>query len=134
MSEESPSGRSGGSLPSSVEEYLARLPADVQAVLQGLRSAIRAAAPQASEVISYQIPSYKLSGALVHFAAFENHCSFYVVDKSILSQFSSELKDYRTSGTTIHFSVENPLPEELVERIVMVRVEQNERRARSKHS
>jgi len=69
---------------------------------------------------------------LVFFAAFKDHLSFYVVSKSIMRTFSGELKPYHTSGTTIHFSVENPLPATLVKKIVKVRIAENESRAKQK--
>lgn len=112
-------------IPGTVDEYLIACPANVQEVLHQLRETIRKAAPKAEEVISYQIPTYKLNGALVHFACFEKHCSFFVVNKNILKDYASELKDYKTSGTTIHFTEEKPLPAALVRKIVKARVNEN---------
>ena len=82
----------------------------------------------AEEIISYGIPTYNYKGALVHFKAGKNHCSFITVDKSVLETVKSELKGYNISGTTIHFSAENPLPENLVRKIVEARIEQNEKK------
>ena len=113
-----------------VDEYLAAAPEEVRPVLEKLRRTIRAAAPKAEEVISYQIPMFKYHGPLVFFAAFRNHCSFYVVSKPIMETFSSELKPWDTSGTTIHFSAKNPLPASLVKKIVKARIEENEARAK----
>jgi uncharacterized protein YdhG (YjbR/CyaY superfamily) len=109
-----------------IDEYLAAAPEEARLVLEKLRTTIRAAAPKAEEVISYQIPSFKYHGPLVFFAAFRNHCSFYVVSKRILETFSSELTSWDTSGTTIHFSAKNPLPASLVTKIVKARIEENE--------
>jgi len=114
-----------------VDEYLAAAPEEVRPVLEKLRRTIRAAAPKAEEVISYQIPMFKYHGPLVFFAAFRNHCSFYVVSKPIMETFSSELKPWDTSGTTIHFSAKNPLPASLVKKIVKARIEENEARAKN---
>jgi uncharacterized protein YdhG (YjbR/CyaY superfamily) len=114
----------------SVDNYLAAVPQEARAVLEKLRRTIKNAAPNAEETISYQIPTFKYRGPLVFFAAFKNHCSFYVVSKSIMKTFSSELKPYDTSGTTIHFSAENPLSATLVKKIVKARIEENEARAR----
>lgn len=114
-----------------VDEYLAAAPEDVRPVLEKLRRTIRAAAPKAEEVISYQIPMFKYHGPLVFFAAFRNHCSFYVVSKPIMETFSSELKPWDTSGTTIHFSAKNPLPASLVKKIVKARIEENEAKAKN---
>jgi len=114
-----------------VDEYLAAAPEEVRPVLEKLRRTIRAAAPKAEEVISYQIPMFKYHGPLVFFAAFRNHCSFYVVSKPIMETFSSEIKPWDTSGTTIHFSAKNPLPASLVKKIVKARIEENEAKAKN---
>jgi len=111
-----------------IDTYLAALPQEGRVVLGKLRKVIRAAAPDAEETISYQIPSFRYHGPLVFFAAFRNHYSFYVVSKSILDTFSSELKPFEISGTTIHFSADHPLPASLVRKIVKVRMEENEAR------
>jgi len=117
-----------------VDEYLAAAPEDVRSVLEKLRKTIRSAAPKAEEVISYQIPMFKYHGPLVFFAAFRNHCSFYVVSKPIMDVFTSELKPWDTSGTTIHFSAKNPLPASLVKKIVKARIEENEARVKNTES
>lgn len=109
-----------------IDAYLAALPQEARVALEKLRKAIRAAAPKAEEVISYQIPTFKYHGPLVFFAAFRNHYSFYVVNKSILETFAAELKPFKTSGTTIHFSTDHPLPATLVKKIVRARMEENE--------
>jgi uncharacterized protein YdhG (YjbR/CyaY superfamily) len=114
-----------------VDEYLVTVPEEVRAVLEKLRRTIRTAAPKAEEVISYQIPTFRYHGPLVFFAAFRNHCSFYVVSKPIMETFSSELRPYDTSGTTIHFSAKNPLPASLVKKIVKARIEENKAKAKN---
>ena len=115
-----------------VDDYLEALPAKVRVTLEKLRKTIRSAAPMAEEVISYRIPSYKYNGPLVFFAAYESHCSLFVVNKSILKTFSAELKPYDISGTTIHFTPDHPLPEELVKNIVSTRIGQNEETFKAK--
>jgi uncharacterized protein YdhG (YjbR/CyaY superfamily) len=115
-------------IPSTVDEYLAKLPLKQREVLQELRQTIIGAAPMAEEVISYRIPTYKYKGPLVHFASFKDHCSLFGVDKSIIKKFSEQLKEFHTSGTTIHFTHDNPLPEKLVIDIVKTRIKQNESR------
>jgi uncharacterized protein YdhG (YjbR/CyaY superfamily) len=117
-----------------VDEYLATLPQETRVVLENLRQAIKSAAPQAEEVISYQIPTYKYHGALVHFMAGRQDCSFITVSKSIIEKFKSELKGYKLSGTTIHFSAQNPLPNDLVKQIVKFRMKENESRYREKEN
>lgn len=117
-----------GVVPKTVDEYLDMQEPEIRSALEKLRKTIRSAAPQAEEIISYQIPSYKYNGALVHFAAFKDHCSFFVVNKQLLKDFEKELQPYKTSGTTIHFTPENPLPPILVKQIVKIRIEQNQYR------
>lgn len=119
-----------GTSAETVDDYIAPLPQAVRTTLEALRNVIKAAAPKADEVISYRIPTYKYHGPLVHFAAFKDHCSFIVVSEPTLRSFSNELKSYRTSGTTIHFTAEKPLPAELVTRIVKARIKENELRAK----
>ena len=113
-----------------VDAYLATTPRELRTVLENLRKAIRAAAPKAEELISYQIPTYKYHGPLVHFVARENHCSFIAVSKTVLEKFKNELADFDTSGTTIHFTIENPLSPALVKKIVKARVAENEANAK----
>jgi uncharacterized protein YdhG (YjbR/CyaY superfamily) len=113
-----------------VDEYIALAPKNHQEVLRNIRKTIRDAAPQAEELISYRIPTYKYHGSLVHFAAFKNHCSFIVVNKAILETFKSELEGFYTSGATIRFTAEKPLPEALVKEIVKTRMKENEERVK----
>lgn len=115
-----------------VDAYLATVPEDTRVVLQKLREAIKSAAPEAEELISYQMPAYRYKGRLVYFAAFKNHCSFFGVSQSVLKKFSKELEPFDVSGTTIHFSADKPLPATLVKKIVRARVKENEERVRSK--
>jgi uncharacterized protein YdhG (YjbR/CyaY superfamily) len=112
-----------------VEEYLEALPDKERAVLEKLRAAIRSAAPQAEEVISYRIPLYKHHGHLVGFAAFKNHLSLFVTNSDVPKRFAKELKPFRINHTTIQFTVDKPLPTALVKRIVKARVAENEARA-----
>jgi uncharacterized protein YdhG (YjbR/CyaY superfamily) len=111
-----------------VDEYLLSLPEGVRTTLEALRQAIKAAAPESEEIISYRIPTYKYFGPLVHFAAQKNHCSLTVVSPSVTKIFERELQTYKISGRTIHFSPEKPLPADLVKEIVKVRIRENEAR------
>lgn len=113
-----------------VDDYLPALPEEQRAVLERLRATIRTAAPGAEELISYRIPTYKYHGPVIHFAAFKDHSSLIAVSRSILERFASELEGFRTSGTTIRFTAEHPLPSALVEAIVRARMEENEARVR----
>jgi uncharacterized protein YdhG (YjbR/CyaY superfamily) len=108
-----------------IDEYLARLPADKRAALEKLRKIIRAAAPKAEECISYQMPAFRLNGVLVGFGATANHCAFYPMSSSIVAAFKDELKDYDTSKGTIRFQPDKPLPSALVRRLVKARVAEN---------
>jgi uncharacterized protein YdhG (YjbR/CyaY superfamily) len=97
-------------IAASVDEYLARLDEPERTTLTNLRAQIRRAAPQASEVISYQIPTYRQHGPLVHFAAQPKHLSFTVVSLDVVNAFRDELQDFDVSGRTIRFSAKKPLP------------------------
>lgn len=115
-----------------VDDYLLTVSSSMREPLEKLREAIKKAAPKADEIISYRIPTYKQNGPLVHFAAFKDHCSFIVVDKRIIKTFEKELKGYKISGTTIHFTGDKPLPSTLVQKIVKSRIRQNEERNTAK--
>ena len=108
-----------------VDDYLARVPPDARATLEKLRKTIKAAAPKAVEVISYQIPMFKYHGMLAGFAAFKNHCSLFV-GSAVMEAHKDELKRYDTSKGTIRFPVGKPLPAALVKKLVKARIEQNE--------
>jgi uncharacterized protein YdhG (YjbR/CyaY superfamily) len=115
-----------------VEAYLARVPQPARATLEAIRATIRAAAPkEATEALSYGIPSFQYQGALVSYAAFKEHCSLFPMGSSAIEQFAEELKGFRTSRGTIQFAVDKPLPKGLVNKIVKARVAQNELKARS---
>lgn len=115
-----------------IDAYLATVPQETRIVLEKLHKTIKSAAPKAEEVISYQMPAFKYHGVLVFFAAFTNHCSFFVASKAVMKAFCDELKPYHTSGVTVHFSAENPLPVTLVRKIVKARIEENELRFKNK--
>jgi uncharacterized protein YdhG (YjbR/CyaY superfamily) len=114
-----------------VDEYLAAVPEDARLALEKLRKTIKAAAPHATELISYQIPMYKYHGLLVGFAAFKNHCSFFVGTKNIAT-YQDELKSYATSKGTIRFTADQPLPATLVKKLVKAHVAENEARSSKK--
>jgi uncharacterized protein YdhG (YjbR/CyaY superfamily) len=120
-----------GATPQTVDDYLAALPEEARTTLEKLRKTIKAAAPKATEVISYQIPMYKQQGMLVGFAAFKNHCSFFPGAKAIATH-KDELKAYGTSKGTIRFPTGKPLPATLVKKLVKERIAENEKRAAEK--
>jgi uncharacterized protein YdhG (YjbR/CyaY superfamily) len=115
-----------------IDEYLAYQPEKVMEVLENLRQIIRDTAPEAEEVISYGIPAYKYHGMLVYFAAYKKHCSLFAGNGALTKQMQEELKAYKTSKGTIQFTVEKPLPDELVREIVKIRIQQNEEKMRGK--
>lgn len=115
-----------------VDGYLAALPIAQRRALEKLRKIIKAAAPKAQECISWRMPAYKYLGFLVFFAAFKNHCSFFVASTSIMKKLGNELSPYETSGGTIHFTPEKPLPAALVKKIVKTRMKENELRKSKK--
>ena len=114
-----------------VDEYMAALPDDVRATLEKIRKAIKAAAPKANEVISYQMPMYKHHGMLIGFAAFKNHCSIFPGTGAI-ERHKDELKGYGTSKGTIRFPIGKPLPAALVKKLVKERVAENEAKLKKK--
>jgi len=113
---------------SSVEKYLAALPEKQRAALERLRKTIRAAAPEATEGISYQMPAFKHHGTLVAYAAFKDHCSFFPMSSKLIEEHKDELKAYDTAKGTIRFQADKPLPAALVRKIVKERIAQNEAR------
>jgi uncharacterized protein YdhG (YjbR/CyaY superfamily) len=114
-----------------VDDYLAALPDDARATLEKLRKVIKAAAPKATEVISYQMPMYKHHGMLVGFAAFKDHCSFFPGANPVATH-KDELKAYETSKGTIRFPIGKPLPAALVKKLVKTRIAENEKRLNEK--
>ena len=104
-----------------IDEYIRSFPPEVQALLEKMRETIHRAAPDATEAISYGIPTFKLNGNLVHFAAFSHHIGFYPTSSGIAA-FRKELVQYETSKGTVQFPLDKPLPLDLVEKIVLFRV------------
>ncbi len=107
-----------------IDEYIALFSKDVQNILKALRKAIKDVAPQAEEAIRYQIPTYKLNGNLVHFAAFKDHISFFPTSSGV-EAFKEKLNSYKTSKGTIRFPLDEPIPFDLVKEIVRFRVKEN---------
>ena len=107
-----------------IDEYIATFPEDIQATLRKMRETIQSAAPQATEAISYGMPTYKLNGNLVHFAAFKDHIGFYPVPTGI-EAFKDELAPYVTGKGTIQFPIDKPIPYDLVKKVVAYRVKES---------
>lgn len=111
-----------------IDHYIREFPPQTQARLQEIRSLIQAAAPAASEKISYAMPTYYLHGNLVHFAAFQQHIGFYP-GASGVAQFEGELQEYKHAKGSIQFPLQAPLPADLITRIVRFRVGENLQKA-----
>lgn len=109
---------------SSIDDYIMTFPKEVQVILKGLRKTIKAAAPDAGEKISYQIPTFYLRGNLVHFAAYKKHIGFYPTSSGIQA-FKKELSIYKSSKGTVRFPLDKPLPLALISKIVKFRVSEN---------
>ncbi len=108
----------------SIDNYIAQFPLNVQQKLQNLRQTIKEAAPQAEEKISYGMPTFFINKNLVHFAAYKNHIGFYPTPSGI-DAFSDELSLYKTSKGAVQFPLDQPLPYDLISRIVAFRVNEN---------
>lgn len=115
----------------SIDEYIATFPDPIQRILTEMRSAIKAAAPEAEEKISYQMPTFYLKGNLVHFAALKNHIGFYPTPSGI-EAFKNETTGYKSTKGALQFPIDKPMPFELITKIVKFRVAENLQRAEEK--
>ena len=115
----------------SIDEYIALFPPEVQKKLQEVRDTIHEAAPEAQEKISYQMPAFTLNGNLVYFAAFKNHIGFYPIPSGI-EAFKEELSKYPQGKGSVQFPLDQPLPLDLIRRIVLYRAEENKKKAKKK--
>lgn len=123
------SAAKGKVAPKNVDEYLARVPEPARSTLKKVRAAIRSAVPpETSEVISYQIPTFKYKGGLVAYAAFSKHCSLFPMSYAVIEKFKKELLGYLASKATIRFPVDKPLSATLVKKLVRARVAEKERK------
>lgn len=113
------------STASSIDEYIAEFPPETREVLEEVRALIKAAAPEATETISYAIPTFDLNGKhLVHFAGYAKHVGFYPVPSG-LEAFTEELKPYKRGKGSVQFPLDRPMPADLIRRIVEFRVTEN---------
>jgi uncharacterized protein YdhG (YjbR/CyaY superfamily) len=104
-----------------IDEYILGFPEKVQEILQKIRLTIKKAAPEAEEVISYQMPTFRLNGNLVHFAAFKDHIGFYPIPSGI-EAFKEELAPYKGGKGSVQFPVNGKIPYSLITKIVKFRV------------
>ena len=117
----------------SVDEYIATHPQEVQAILRRARSTIRKAVPGAEEVISYQIPTYKLNGGyVVYFAGWKQHYSLYPATLRLVAAFKDDLAPYQVNKGTIRFPLSQPVPVKLIERIAKFLAKEAAERARAR--
>jgi uncharacterized protein YdhG (YjbR/CyaY superfamily) len=114
-----------------IDDYIATFPGDVQEVLQQVRTIIHKAAPEAEEAISYQMPTFKLNGNLVHFAAWKNHIGFYPTPSGT-KEFQKELSQYAVAKGSIQFPLDEPMPLALITKIVRFRVKENQENQKAK--
>lgn len=107
-----------------IDDYIAGFPKDVQVILENVRQAIKESAPQAEEAMRYGMPTFRLNGNLVHFAAHKNHIGFYPSPSGI-EAFRKELAQYKTSKGAIQFPIDITVPLDLIKKIVKFRVKEN---------
>ena len=118
-------------LNNTIDEYISSFPEDIQTLLQQIRVTIREAAPEAEEAIKYAMPTFVLNGNLVHFAAFKNHIGFYPVPSGI-EAFKKELSVYKGAKGSVQFPLDQPMPLELITKIVKFRVSENMKKGKTK--
>lgn len=118
--------------PTTVDEYLATLPDDKRAVMSTLRETIRAAAPDATEVITYKMPGFRSHGGqfLVSYDAFKQHYSLFPASDGVVQGLGAEIEPYLAGKGTIRFPASRPIPTELVTRIIEIRLAENAARGR----
>ncbi len=110
--------------PGNIDEYISGFPQEIRVLLEQVRQTIRNAAPEATEAISYQMPTFRLNGNLIHFAAFKNHIGLYPAPTGI-ENFNKELSVYKGGKGSVQFPIAEPLPLDLITRIVRFRVGEN---------
>jgi uncharacterized protein YdhG (YjbR/CyaY superfamily) len=114
-----------------IDEYIAGFPKDVQKILNKIRSTISKAAPKAEEAISYQIPTFNFHGDLIYFAAYKNHIGVYPAPRGV-EKFKKDLARYGAGKGTLRFPLDEPIPYDLITKIVEFRAKQNSEKAKIK--
>jgi len=110
--------------PATIDSYISAAPKEVRPILDSVRATIRKAAPDAEETIKYRLPTFVLHGNLVHFGAFKNHIGFYATPGGNAA-FRKELSAYKGAKGSVQFPLEEPMPLNLISRIVKFRVKEN---------
>lgn len=114
-----------------IDEYIALFPEEIKEILTNIRKLIKENAPEASEKISYQMPTFFLNGNLIHFAAFKNHIGLYPTPTGI-DAFKEELSKYKGAKGSVQFPLDQPIPYDLIKRIVLYRVAESTTKAEAK--
>jgi uncharacterized protein YdhG (YjbR/CyaY superfamily) len=115
----------------SIDDYISQQAGEIQSLLQVLRETIKAAAPEATEVISYGMPAFRQNGILVYFAACKGHIGFYPTPGGI-SEFKRQWKDYKTSKGAVQLPFDGPLPVKLIAQVVRFRLKEDLEKAKLK--
>ena len=116
-----------------IDDYIYSFPEDIQVILSKIRQIIHKSAPDAVEAMSYQMPTLRLNGNLVHFAAFKNHIGFYPTPSGTAA-FQKELSPYKSGKGSIQFPLGKPIPYDLIEKIVLFRVKENRQKKKNRRS
>ncbi|TKC56014.1 DUF1801 domain-containing protein [Pedobacter hiemivivus] len=117
-----------------VESYINTFPEDVQFLLEVIRETIKENAPEAEEVISYNIPAFKFHGMLIFYSAYKNHISISIPPSKVYDTFKDELSDYKVSTSAIQLPLNRPLPLKLIKEMTRFRVKENLELAETKKS
>lgn len=110
--------------PANIDEYIGTFPNDVQEILEKIRATIQKAAPDANEKISYSMPAFEQNGIVVYFAAFKNHIGLYALPSGH-ETFREELSKYKSGKGSVQFPLDQPMPFDLIAKIVKFRVKEN---------
>jgi uncharacterized protein YdhG (YjbR/CyaY superfamily) len=114
-----------------VDEYIGSFPEDIQKLLEKIRATIQSAAPEAEETIKYAMPAYVLNGNLVYFAAFKKHIGFFAAPTGT-EAFKEDLMPYKIGKGGVQFQLNEPIPYDLIRKMVLFRVDENLRKAKAK--
>ncbi|KAF2517032.1 iron chaperone [Flavobacterium foetidum] len=117
--------------PENIDEYIGAFPADVQEILEKIRAVIQKAAPEAKEKISYSMPAFEQNGIVVYFAAYKNHIGLYALPTGH-EAFKEEFSIYKSGKGSVQFPLKDPMPFDLISRIVKFRVKENLEKAKKK--
>lgn len=113
--------------PSSIDEYIGNFPEEVQKILREIRAVIRDVAPEATETISYDMPTFNLNGTyLIYFAGWKEHVALYPISEKIARTLASELSGYKGTKGSVHFPLNKPMPIDLIRKITELRLAENQ--------